>query len=271
MVGFCGVGRPGERYGVSTNLSVVPVPCLKDNYGYLLFDPRGDGRCAVIDASETEPVREEIKKRGLELAAILTTHHHWDHIGGNLALSEGGSVEVIAHESERQRIPAVTRTVTHGETFELLGEEVSVLHNPGHTQGGVTFRIGERAFVGDTLFCGGCGRLKEGTAEQLHHSLTQVFAVIPDDHIVYCGHEYTEANLRFAITIQSFPELEARLADVSHKRASSMYCASATLGEERRTNPFLRTHEAEIQAALGCSDAESAFAELRRRKDEFRL
>lgn len=255
---------------MTADLNVICIPCLKDNYSYLLFDGRGDGRCFVIDACEAEPVREEIRKRGLELAAILTTHHHWDHIGGNLALAAEGSIEVIAHESERERIPAVTRGVTHGETFEVLGIEVSVLHNPGHTQGGVTYRIGERAFVGDTLFCGGCGRLKEGTAEQLHHSLTEIFSVIPDDHVFYCGHEYTESNLRFAVSVGSSRELEARLADVAVKRSLGQYCASATFGEERRTNPFLRTHESEIQAAMGCSDAVSAFAELRLRKDEFR-
>ncbi len=255
---------------MTDDLQVIPIPCLRDNYAYLLFDGRGDGRCLVIDASEAEPVRAEIRKRGLELSAILTTHHHWDHIGGNAALAREGSIEVIAHESERQRVPAVTRGVIHGEMFEVLGIEVSVLHNPGHTQGGVTYRIGPRAFVGDTLFCGGCGRLKEGTAEQLHHSLTEVLSVIPDDHVLYCGHEYTEANLRFAASIQSFPELGARLLDVVSKRASSLFCASATFGEERQTNPFLRTHESELQDALGCRDALSTFVELRRRKDEFR-
>jgi hydroxyacylglutathione hydrolase len=134
---------------VTADLTVIPIPCLKDNYAYLVFEPRGDGRCLVVDASETEPVREEIRKRGLELRAILTTHHHWDHIGGNLMLSEGRGIEVIAHHSEKERIPAFTRGVTHGETFSVLGIPISVLHNPGHTQGGVTFRMFERSFVGD--------------------------------------------------------------------------------------------------------------------------
>lgn len=253
---------------LTTDLTVVPLPCLKDNYAYLIFDPRGDGRCLVVDASEADPVREELKKRGLTLAAILTTHHHADHVGGNLALSEGGRVEVLAHQSERGRVPAMTRGVSHGENFTLLSIPISVLHNPGHTQGGVTYRLGETSFVGDTLFCGGCGRLKEGTAGQLQDSLTRVLGAVPDDHLLYCGHEYTETNLDFARQVWSHPELEARFSDVSQKRAAGAYCASATFAEERRTNPFLLCHLPEIQDALGCKDALQAFTELRRRKDK---
>lgn len=252
---------------LTTDLTVVPIRCLKDNYAYLIFDARGDGRCVVVDASEAEPVRAELEKRGLELAAILTTHHHPDHVGGNHALSEGGHVEVIAHESEKGRVPAMTRGVAHGETFELLGISISVLHNPGHTQGGVTYTLGERCFVGDTLFCGGAGRLKEGTASQLYTSLTRILGEIPDDHLLYCGHEYTQKNLEFARDIWNHPALEARLFDVSHKRAAGHFCASATFAEERRTNPFLLCHLPELQAALGCTDPEGTFAELRRRKD----
>lgn len=253
---------------LQASLTVVPVPCLKDNYAYLIFDQRGDGRCLVVDASETEPVLAEIRNRGLELAAILTTHHHWDHIGGNRALSEQGDIEVVAHKSEKNRIPAVTRGVTHGETFSIIGISISALHNPGHTRGGVTYRIGERCFVGDTLFCGGCGRLKEGTATELYDSLSRVLSVIPNDHQLYCGHEYTEKNLDFACGVWSHPDLLARFRDVSEKRARGLFCASASFAEERRTNPFLLCHLPAIQDAMGCRDALSAFTELRRRKDQ---
>ena len=142
-----------------------------------------------------------------------------------------------------------------------------MLHNPGHTQGGVTYRIGERCFVGDTLFTGGAGRLKEGTAVQLYDSLSRVLGVIPDDHQLYCGHEYTQRNLEFAQQIWRHPELDSRYRDVSAKRAQGMFCASGTFAEERQTNPFLLCHRSELQEALGCTDALSAFTELRRRKD----
>lgn len=253
---------------LSADLTVVPVFCLKDNYAYLVFDPRGDGRCIAVDPSEPEPVRAELQKRGLELAAILSTHHHPDHTGGNRALAEGGRVEVIAHESETARIPAMTRGVTHGETFSLLGLSISVLHNPGHTRGGVTYIFGERCFVGDTLFCGGCGRLKEGTAEELYTSLNEVLSAVPGDYMLYCGHEYTQKNLEFARQIWDHPDLRARSLDVIQKRSAGQFCASATFAEERRTNPFLLCHRPELQEVLGQKDALGAFTELRRRKDQ---
>lgn len=255
------------REVMRSEATVVPVSCLKDNYAYLIFDPRGDGRCIVVDPSEPEPVRAELKKRGLALAAILSTHHHPDHTGGNRALAEGGQVEVIAHESEKGRIPAMTRGVAHRETFELLGLSISVLHNPGHTRGGVTYILGERCFVGDTLFCGGCGRLKEGTAFELYASLNEVLSELPGDFLFYCGHEYTQKNLEFARQIWDHPELEARYVDVVQKRSAGHFCASATFAEERRTNPFLLCHRSEVQEALGCSDALATFTELRLRKD----
>src|SRR5690606_20034632 len=140
-------------------------------YAYLVFDAHGDGRCLVVDASEAEPIEHELKRRGLTLAAILSTHHHPDHVGGNLQLSRAFDLEIMGHESEAERIPGMTRGVAHGEHFDVLGITVSVLHVPGHTRGAVVFSLGQIAFTGDTLFCGGCGRLFEGTAEQMHHSL----------------------------------------------------------------------------------------------------
>ena len=248
-------------------LQVVPIPCLRDNYAYLVFDQEGDGRCLVVDASEAAPVEREIHKRGLALGAVLTTHHHWDHVGGNLELSRALNLEIIGHESEGQRIPGMTRGVAHEEEFHVLGIAVTALHVPGHTSGAVVFSMGQIAFTGDTLFCCGCGRLFEGTAEQMYHSITRTIGALSDETTIYCGHEYTLSNLEFARKIWDHAELENRHQDVLHKRARGEFCASATLGLERATNPFLLCHCPELQGELGTSGEVPAFAELRRRKD----
>jgi hydroxyacylglutathione hydrolase len=252
---------------VNPRLQVVPVPCLRDNYAYLVFDEGGDGSCLVVDACESAPVEREVRKRGLHLGAILTTHHHWDHVGGNTELSRVFDLEIVGHESESERIPGMTRGVAHGEQFEVLGLQVSTLHVPGHTLGAVVYAMGQIAFTGDTLFCGGCGRLFEGTAAQMHHSLVRIMGEISDETTFYCGHEYTHSNLEFARSIWDHSELESRCRDVSEKRAKGIFCASAPLGLERATNPFLLCHRPELQRALNTTDEISTFTELRRRKD----
>jgi len=246
----------------------VPIACLKDNYAYLVLSEAGDGDCLVVDPSEAAPVHDELARRGLRLRAILNTHHHWDHVGGNLALVEKWGCDIIGHESDRSRIPGFTRGVRHGDEFEVAACEFRTLHVPGHTSGAVTYVMGEAAFTGDTLFCGGCGRLFEGSAAEMHHSLTEILGALSDDTVIYCGHEYTEANLRFARTVQEYPALERRLADTKVRREQGSFCASATLAEERLTNPFLRCHLPEMQAALGREgDPVLAFAALRSKKD----
>lgn len=259
--------------------TIVPVACLRDNYGYLVFSEQGNGDCVLVDASEAAPIEREMRRLGLRLRAILTTHHHWDHIGGNLhfaaqaarsasAKQAKGELPIYGHSSELGNIPGLNRPLEHGDHFEVAGLQFSVLHVRGHTQGGLVYCLEEACFTGDTLFCGGCGRLKQGTAEQLHHSLTQTLAVLPDSMQFYCGHEYTLANLEFASRFVQGPAMQQRLADVRGRRARGEFCASASLGLERATNPFLRCHTPELQAAVGAREERACFAALRRLKDE---
>lgn len=257
--------------------TIVPVACLRDNYGYLVFSEQGNGDCVLVDASEVAPIEREIQHLGLRLRAILTTHHHWDHIGGNLHFAsqaaqaaqsvQSGEFPIYGHSSELGNIPGLNRPLEHGDRFEVAGLEFSVLHVRGHTQGGLVYCLKEACFTGDTLFCGGCGRLKQGTAEQLHHSLTRTLAELPDSMQIYCGHEYTLANLEFASRFVKGAVIEQRLADVRERRARGGFCASASLGLERATNPFLRCHTPELQAAVGQREEEACFAALRRLKD----
>ena len=182
---------------------VVAVPCLRDNYAYIVH--RSDSRQAVvIDPSEAAPVRQQLQQRGLELVAILNTHHHWDHVGGNEELRQPEGLPVYAHQSDmdEQRVPGQTHALTHEQRFEVAGLSFGVLHVPGHTLGAVSYCLDDMVFTGDTLFIAGCGRLFEGTPEMMHRSLTGTLAQLPPDTKVYCGHEYTAANLRFAATVE---------------------------------------------------------------------
>jgi hydroxyacylglutathione hydrolase len=249
---------------------VIPVPCLTDNYAYLVYDDDGDGDCLVVDPSEAEPVLSEVSRLGLRLSAIFNTHHHWDHVGGNNELLALRKLRVYGHESESARIPGLNQPLSHGERFASVGLEFFVLHVPGHTSGALALCSTDRqlCFTGDTLFCGGCGRLFEGSAEQMHHSLTTVLAQLPDETRIYCGHEYTENNLKFALGIDPTEAVFARLQEVEVRRARGEFCASASLGLERATNPFLRCHISGVRQALGVDGSDQqAFAELRRRKD----
>jgi hydroxyacylglutathione hydrolase len=248
---------------------IVPIPCLADNYAYLV--PNGSGGALVVDPGEAEPVHEALAERGLRLEAILCTHHHRDHVGGNAALAQAG-VEVVAHASERARIPGFTRGVEDEEVLEVAGLQIRVLHVPGHTRGAVSYWIDGALFSGDTLFCAGCGRLREGTAAQLHGSLCRLVQSIPSDLTVYTGHEYAEKNLRFAAAVE--PENQAisrRRALVAERRRQGLFCASTTLGEELLTNPFLRSDVPEVQAAVDLDRADPVlvFQALRQWKDAF--
>lgn len=249
--------------------TVVPIPCLSDNYAYLVFHPEGAGDCVVVDPSEAAPVEDEIARRGLKLGAILNTHHHWDHVGGNLELKERHRVPIYAHRSDSARVPGVTQLLDDGDEFEVAGLRFSVLHVPGHTSGALAYRCGNACFTGDTLFCGGCGRLFEGSPEQMHHSLNVVLGGLPDETLVYTGHEYTEGNLRFANGLPSSTQLQTRLEEVSSRRSRGEYCASATLRIERATNPFLRVHEPALRAFLNEESELGAFAQLREMKNRF--
>lgn len=257
-------------------MRVIPVPCLTDNYAYLVVDPASK-TAAVVDPSEAPPVIAAADREGVKLTAIWCTHHHPDHVGGNEALAARlPGLEVIGFAGDRERIPALTRGVEDGGKVAFAGREASVIHNPGHTRGAISFHIGGALFTGDTLFGAGCGRLFEGTAEQMYASLTRL-AGLPGDTKVYCGHEYTEKNLRFAAEVEpDNPAVRDRRRAVAAARAAGQPSVPFSMLAELTTNPFLRAHLPEVAAAVArrpeLSAGEGAvetFAALRRWKDKF--
>lgn len=265
-------------------MRIVPVPCLEDNYAYLVIC-EATASAAVIDPSEAAPVLEAVEREGVALKAIWNTHHHWDHVGGNKELvARLPHLEVIGHASDRERIPGHTSAVEDGDEVRM-GEELSaaIVFNPGHTSGAISFYLAahEAVFTGDTLFLAGCGRLFEGTPAQMHASLERLAAMPPATR-VYCGHEYTGANLRFAAAVEPENEaVRARLAEVEALRADDTFSVPGTIAAERATNPFVRTGEPAVRAAArqaaaagdaaAIDDAAGAavFAALRRWKDTF--
>jgi hydroxyacylglutathione hydrolase len=255
-----------------SRIEIAQVPCLRDNYAYLLRCP-ATGVTAALDPSEAAPVLTAAQRRGWRLTHVLNTHHHWDHVGGNEEIKRATAATVVGPRPDKARIPALDVTVDEGEPFALGEAAAKILFIPGHTRGHMAFWFSESAalFCGDTLFTLGCGRLFEGTPEEMWASLLKLRA-LPDETLVYCGHEYTAANARFARAID--PENEAlrlRAARVDAARAAGRPTVPAPMGEERATNPFLRADDPTIAAAVGLAGAPpvQVFAEIRRRKDSF--
>lgn len=263
------------------SMQVTMVPCLRDNYSYLLELRDGRGECLIVDACETEPIARAIDTRGLHPLAILSTHHHHDHVGGNVELATKFGIPIFGHESERRRIPGLTSGLRHEQEFSVGAFHATALHVPGHTLGAIAYCLDEVCFTGDTLFCGGCGRLFEGTAEQMHHSLCHILAALPEQTIMCTGHEYAEGNLRFASNVFDRPAVIVRMREVAAARAQGRFCATSTLALEKATNPFLNCDQVELQRAvlrerytLTRVESENslemaAFAELRRLKDAY--
>lgn len=240
-------------------MEVVLVPVLTDNYVFLAHEPIS-GDTAIVDPALAEPVLAEAARRGWRVTQILNTHWHPDHVGGNLAIKAATGCEVTGPAGEAARIPGLTRAVGDGDTVALGGEIARVLDVGGHTAGHIAYHFaGARvAFVGDTLFALGCGRLFEGTARQMHASLARLMA-LPDATQVYCAHEYTAANLAFALTVEpDNADLLARAAAITAARAAGRPTVPTTIGLERATNPFVR--------AATTAD----FASRRAAKDAFR-
>jgi hydroxyacylglutathione hydrolase len=243
-----------------------------DNFAVLIHDSEA-GLTASIDAPEAEPIRATLAAKGWKLDQILTTHHHADHVEGNLPLQQEFGCAITGPAGDDGRIPGISRQVGEGDSFAFGGFEVSVLETPGHTLDHISYWIpsAKVVFAADALFAMGCGRVFEGTAEMMWGSLAKL-AALPDDTVVYCGHEYTQANARFALTIEpGNEELVARAAEVDEKRKADQATLPTTIGLEKRTNPFLRVNEPGIRAFLGMEDASPAevFGEIRTRKDNF--
>jgi hydroxyacylglutathione hydrolase len=259
-------------------MRITAVPCYTDNYAYLVECPTTHA-AAIVDASEAAPVLAAVKTHGIAPSAIWSTHHHPDHVGGNEEVAAAlGIRDVVGHVSDKGRIPAQTRFVDTGSTFTLGSLAIRTIHIPGHTLGAVAYVVtepGEPAavFTGDTLFIAGCGRLFEGTAAQMHASL-QSLAALGDDARVFCGHEYTVQNLRFAAHVEPG---NARVAAAKERaervRGEGRNTMGGTMGEELATNPFLRTRSAEIRRTLGIpADAsdDAALGAIRKAKDTLR-
>lgn len=250
-------------------LEVVTVPCRADNYAYLLRD-EASGKVGLVDAPEAGPIQAALGERGWTLDLILLTHHHEDHVAGLGALRPGA--EVVGPGAER-RMPPLDRGVREGDTVALGESVATVLEVPGHTLGHIAFSFAEaRAlFSADSLMVMGCGRVFEGTMPQMWESLCKMTA-LPDATLVYSGHEYAEANVRFALSVDpENPALRGRAAEIAAVRGRGEATVPAPLGVERATNPFLRVTDAEFRAHLGLTDLPDAqvFAEVRRRKDAF--
>lgn len=249
---------------------IVTVPCLRDNYAYLVRDPSSGATCCV-DVPEAAPILAALAARGWGLDEIWLTHHHPDHIDGVAALVAATGARVTGAAADAHRLPPLDRAVRAGDRLALGTLAGEVLEVPGHTVGHVAYVLPGAAFTADSLMALGCGRLFEGTPAQMWDSL-QRLAALPGDTLVCSGHEYTESNARFALTIEpGNPALQARAAAVRAARAEGRPTVPSTLAEERATNPFLRAHLPEIKAALGMAGASdtAAFAEIRARKDRF--
>lgn len=251
-------------------LAIELVPCLSDNYAYLVHD-ESDGLCAVVDPSEPEPVKRALARRGWWLSHILNTHHHLDHTGGNLPLKEEFGAQVVGPGKDRERIPGIDIGVDESAPWRFGSHSVRVLEIPAHTRAHIAFVFAAAAFTGDTLFSMGCGRLFEGTPDMMWASLSKLMR-LDDATAVYCGHEYTLNNGRFALTLEGDnPDLKRRQSEVEALRARNAPTIPTTIGLEKRTNPFLRPHSAAIRRTLGMVNAGDVevFAEMRRRKDAF--
>ena len=247
-------------------MRVVAVPCLKDNFAYLVID---GAVAAVVDPGEAAPIEAALVRENAQLAAIWLTHHHHDHVGGvaDLAAKRPG-IAVIAGEIDAEKIKGVTHRLKDQEVFQFGALRVRAIHNPGHTLGAISFLVDDCVFTGDTLFGGGCGRMFEGDAPMMYGSLSKLGA-LPGQTRVYFGHEYTAANLKFAAVV------EPDNIDIA-KRASELPNPStpSTIAIERATNPFLRSAAGEVVIAAmnrgAAADPVSVFGAIRSWKDQFR-
>lgn len=244
---------------MTSTLEIVAVPAFADNYLWLVHDA-DSGETAVVDPGDPAPVLAEAERRGWRITKILNTHWHPDHTGGNLAIKEATGATIIGPAGENGRVPGLEVALTDGDRVSIGEHEAEVWGVPGHTLGHIAYIFGEDrvAFVGDTIFAMGCGRLFEGSPEQMHGSLARL-ATLPDNTRLYCAHEYTLANARFAA--HAFPTNKAiseRLAKVVSARDVGRPTVPTTVAEERATNPFLLARDV------------GHFAALRARKDDFR-
>lgn len=253
-------------------IEILPIPCLKDNFAYLVRDEAAD-RTVLVDAPEAGPILAALEERGWPLHEVWLTHHHDDHVQALPEIRAAHEVEVVGARADAHRLPPLDRPVGPGATLQIGAAKADVLDVPGHTVGHLAFHLADAraAFTADSLMAMGCGRLFEGTPEQMWSSLG-LLAALPDETVFYTGHDYMETNLRFALTVEpDNAALAERAERDAARRAEGAQMPHPMLAEEMATNPLLRAGLPETKAAAGMADASDleVFAELRRRRDGF--
>ena len=255
-----------------STLEIHQIPTRSDNYVYLLRES-SSGNAAVIDPSDAEPVLETLDMFGWNLTHILATHHHNDHVGGVPEIKEKTGCIVVGPKADRDRIPMIDVEVADGDTFKFCDAEAKIWDVPGHTAGHIAYWFAESQalFSGDTLFALGCGRVFEGTHEQMYESISK-FSEVPDETWIYCAHEYTSANVKFALHVDpDNAALQAYAKQIGQRRDAGVSTIPSLMGVERRTNPFLRAGDPALAKVLGMegSSPVEVFAEIRTQKDNF--
>jgi hydroxyacylglutathione hydrolase len=253
-------------------LEIIQLSVLTDNYIYIVHEPDLK-QTAVIDPAVATPVLDALKNKGWSLDYIFNTHHHSDHVGANLELKEQTGCQIFASYSDRLRIPGIDKQLNHGDEVKLGNHIANVMAVPGHTLGHIVYHFPKDhvLFCGDTLFSMGCGRLFEGTAEQMWDSLQKI-KKLPKQTKIYCAHEYTQSNGQFALTIDpDNQQLQQRMVKVDRLRAKSKATLPTTLDQELETNPFLREDDPAIKKNLGMTDKQACdvFRKIRELKDHF--
>jgi hydroxyacylglutathione hydrolase len=248
-------------------MKIEVIPYSMDNYGYLIICEES-GLAAAVDPGEGYPFLQAVEKNRVKLAAVLCTHHHADHVGNlEMLIKENSEVNVYCHETDSRRIQLANTYLNDGDIFQLGEIEISLLHTPGHTAGSVVYGVEGSIFVGDTLFGGGCGRLFEGTPEQMFTSLQKIRSQFSDEVLVYFGHEYTRTNMEFALLVDEKNEqVVKRLARTLDEFGNKQVTTPSTLSLEYQTNPFLRTSAINVE---NCSTPLEVFTYLRKMRNRF--